>query len=65
MMAIHRIDLTGDYRTTIYTVARRVLADGADPMDRAETWRNGKLSMSGIVGEVTASMSLVRSDTLG
>ena len=50
-MTVHRIDLSGDYRTTVCDVARRLLAGGADPGDTVETWRNGKLSMSGVIGE--------------
>jgi hypothetical protein len=49
---IHRVDLTDDYDTTIYDVARRLLAEGADTGDRVETRRNGVFSMSGIVGEL-------------
>jgi hypothetical protein len=49
---IHKIDLTGDYETTIYDVARRLLAAGADTGDRVETRRHGIFSMSGIVGEL-------------
>jgi hypothetical protein len=48
----HKADLTGDYETTIYDVARRLLAEGADLADTVETWRGGKLSMSGKVGEL-------------
>jgi hypothetical protein len=47
MSMIHRIDLTGDYKTTIYAAARRLLAGGTDPDDTVETWRGGVLSMSG------------------
>jgi hypothetical protein len=49
---IHKIDLTGDYETTIYDVARRLLAEGADTGDRVETRRHGIVSMSGIIGEL-------------
>jgi hypothetical protein len=48
----HKADLTGDYETTIYDVARRLLAEGADPGDTVETWRSGVLSMSGGIGEL-------------
>jgi hypothetical protein len=48
----HRIDLTGDYETTIYAVARRLLDRGAAADDTVETWRDGKLSMSGVIGEL-------------
>lgn len=50
-MSAHCLDLTGDYRTTIYGEARRLLAEGANPADSIETRRNGKLSMSGTVGQ--------------
>ena len=49
---IHKVDLTGDYETTIYDVARRLLAEGADPGDRVETRRHGIQSMSGVVGKL-------------
>jgi hypothetical protein len=49
---IHKVDLTGDYETTIYDAARRLLAGGTDPGDLIETWRNGTLSMSGVIGEL-------------
>jgi hypothetical protein len=45
-----RIDLTGDYQITIYEAARRLLADGAEPAETIETYRNGVLSMSGLIG---------------
>ncbi len=35
-LSTHRVDLTGDYETTVYDVARRLLAEGADPGDRVE-----------------------------
>lgn len=38
-------------RAYLEAAARRLLAEGANPSDRLETWRNGKLSMSGTVGE--------------
>jgi hypothetical protein len=44
------VDLSGDYDTTIYDVARRLLSAGADPS--VATWRNAKRSMSGVVGEL-------------
>jgi len=46
----HEIDLSGDYETTIYDVVRRLLAESANPSDTVETWRGGKLSMSGVAG---------------
>jgi hypothetical protein len=49
---IHKIDLTHDYDTTIYDAARRCLTAGADPGDTVETWREGKLSMTGRIGEL-------------
>jgi hypothetical protein len=45
------VDLTGDYQTTIYDTASRLLADGADPGVTVESYRDGKLSMSGVIGE--------------
>jgi hypothetical protein len=51
---LHTVDLTGDCRTTGYTAARRLLAEGADPADTIETYRGGKLSMSGIIGKFAA-----------
>jgi hypothetical protein len=57
-MALHQVDLTGDYRTNIYVAARRLLANGADPADEIETRRHGKLSMSGTVG-VLAGLEVV------
>jgi hypothetical protein len=48
---IIKVDLTGNYRTNIYTAARALLTRGASPSDTIETWRDGKLSMSGNVGE--------------
>jgi hypothetical protein len=53
-MTKRRVDHTGDYETTVYDAARRLLAEGADPGDTVETWRDGKLSMSGgVIGELT------------
>jgi flavin-binding protein dodecin len=49
---IRKVDLTGDYETTVYDAARRLLAEGADPADTVETWRGGKLSMFGVIGEL-------------
>jgi hypothetical protein len=49
---IHKVDLTGDYETTVYDAARRLLAEGADPGDTVETRRNGILSISGVIGEL-------------
>jgi hypothetical protein len=51
-MKLHKVDLTGDYETTIYDVARRLLVEGADPGDRVETRRSGVFNMSGKVGEL-------------
>jgi hypothetical protein len=51
-MNIHKVNLTGDYETTVYDAARRLLAAGADPCDRVETRRHGILSMSGVIGEL-------------
>jgi hypothetical protein len=50
-MSTHRIDLTGDYDTTIYDAARRLLAEGAVPADTIEIARGGVLSMTGKIGE--------------
>jgi hypothetical protein len=47
---IHRLDLTGDYDTTIYDAARRLLAEGASPHDQVETYRNGMISMGANIG---------------
>lgn len=44
------VDLTGDYRTTIYAAARRAVAEGADPSGEIATYRNGTLSMRGNIG---------------
>ena len=43
---VHAVD---DYKTTIYAEAQKLLSDGARPGDTIETYRNGKLSMSGNV----------------
>jgi hypothetical protein len=53
---IHHRSLTGDYDTTIYTVARRLLADGVDPADYVAVCRGGVLSMSGNIGELAKWM---------
>jgi len=58
MRQSHKIDLSGEYRSTVYSAARRLLAAGADPADIVETWRNGVLSMSGAVGECAGLMVL-------
>jgi hypothetical protein len=50
-MTVYKADLTGDYRTTIYDRSRHLLAHGADPADIIEAWRDGRLSMTGKVGE--------------
>ena len=48
---VHTVDLTGDYRTNIYQAARQLLSIGtAQPSDTIETYRNGKLSMTGNIG---------------
>jgi hypothetical protein len=49
---MHYRDLTGDYETTIYEVARQLLGRDADPADMVATCRNGVLSMSGVIGEL-------------
>jgi hypothetical protein len=49
-VSTHRVDLTGDYETTVYDAARRRLEEGADLADTVETWQGGKLSMSGVIG---------------
>lgn len=49
-MAHHDVDLSGDYRSTIYAAARRLMAKGAAAEDTLSTWGDGKLSMSGVVG---------------
>lgn len=46
------VDLTGDYDTTIYDAARRAIASGCDPSHLIEIRRDGKLSMSGVIGEL-------------
>jgi hypothetical protein len=58
----HRVDLTGDYETTVYDAARRLLAEGADLADTVETWRDSKLSMSGVIG-VLAKRQVVFAST--
>jgi hypothetical protein len=46
-----RLHLTGDYETSIYAAARKLLAAGADPQDEIETQRAGVPSMRGNVGQ--------------
>jgi hypothetical protein len=46
------VDLSGDYETTIYDAARRLIAAGTDPSHTVETRRDGYLSMSGKIGEL-------------
>lgn len=60
-MTAHRVDLTGDDKTTIYGAARRLLATGARPGETIETWHDGKLSMSGRIGEL-AKWTVIESD---
>jgi hypothetical protein len=43
----HVVDLTGDYETSIFTAARRLLAEGAAPADEIETQRDGIPCMRG------------------
>jgi hypothetical protein len=45
------VDLTGDYRTNILSAARRLLSEGANPSGAVEVWRDGKLSISGDIGQ--------------
>jgi hypothetical protein len=45
-------DLSNDYDTTIYDAARWFIAHGTDPSHMLEIRRDGKLSMSGIIGEL-------------
>jgi hypothetical protein len=59
---IHEVDLTGEYETTIYDAAGRLLAEGAAPADTVETWRDGKLSLSGVIG-VLAERQVVSAST--
>jgi hypothetical protein len=47
---IHKVDLIGDDETTIYDVARRLLAEGAGPRDEVQTYREGVISMAGKIG---------------
>jgi hypothetical protein len=51
-MTLHRVDLSGDYETTVYDAARRLLSEGANPSDMVETWRCGILSMTGVIGKL-------------
>jgi hypothetical protein len=53
-MAHYVIDLTGDYRTTVYAAARSLLKAGAEYDDTLETVRGGRRSMQGIVGQAAA-----------
>jgi hypothetical protein len=62
-MTKHVVDLTGDYHAPIFSAARQLLAKGADASDTIETWRNGKLSMSGIIGEC-AKLTVSESSSL-
>ncbi len=57
----HKVDLTGDYRTTVYASARRLLAEGAAPGDTIEIYRRGQLSMSAAIG-VAAKLTVRESD---
>ena len=50
-----QVDLTGDYGTTIYDEARRLLAEGHAPDDVVVTSRNGQESMSGVIGQLAKS----------
>ena len=49
-MTNHVIDLTGDYETTIYDVARHLLSEGASPRHTIDTRRKGVVSMKGTLG---------------
>lgn len=55
---IYPVDLTNDYATSIYAAARTLLANGALPADMIETYRNGKLSMSGNIG-ICAKLTVI------
>jgi hypothetical protein len=46
------VELDGNYRWNIYQAARKLIAQGASEGDTVETWRGGKLSMSGNVGKL-------------
>ena len=46
------VDLSGDYRTEIYDCARKALNEGADPDEQIETYRDGKISMRGRIGDM-------------
>lgn len=50
MRTVHRVDLTGDYETTIYDAARRLIAEGVNPRDEVQTFRDGVISMCGHIG---------------
>ena len=60
-MPLHKIDLTGDYRQTIYSTSRRLLVAGAGPGGTVEIWRDGQLSMTGTVGKC-AKLTVRESD---
>ena len=49
-MVMIKIDLTGDYKTEIYDLARKALAEGVDPEDRIEVWRNNSPAIYGKIG---------------
>lgn len=53
-MAVRDFDLTDDRRgTTIADIARRFLAEGAGPTDHVRVFRNGRLSVTGVIGRLT------------
>lgn len=47
--AVRKVDLTGDYETTIYDVARQLLAEGADPIDEVWTYRTDKWTGKSVI----------------
>jgi len=49
-LTVHQINLTDNFKTTIYAEARKLLSLGVDLSDTIETHRNGQLSMTGNVG---------------
>jgi hypothetical protein len=49
-MQKHVVDLTGDFETSIYEAARKLIAEGADPEDEIETQRDGAPCMRGNIG---------------
>ena len=51
MSTVHRLDVTGE-DTNIYRLARELLASGADPGDRIETYRGATPCLSGVVGRL-------------